>query len=461
MQLDHFTYLPRKCFHIYLKNFIHQQLDRLSSMNIKYQIIIEEVTNLVKIEHYFKLTTKTNQEFYTKKVVLCTGHGNSQLLHCNKKFSKILNLNHLKRSINPQSKILIKGMGLVMFDIISELTEGFGGKFIKSLDDNLIYIPSGLEPKIYLYSRSGLPLSGKGCKNSLSLPHKPQFFTINNIHAIIESKDNLDFDEDFLPLLLKEVTYRFEEIEGVGSFNVDHFFYPQNYISKNNYHDFYHQTVEYIVADLKACKKGIFQNGTKAAGELIRDLRDNLRLCIEQKKLSSLSHQKFLNHWNVIFNKICVGPPHFRIEQLLALIDSKVVSLEVAYNPQIMEKEDKFFAVSNFTNGQANQIDADYFIEASIPEVEHVVESSPLWMSLDSVSLFNNKGYRTGGVDIDDSSRVKNISGNVYHDGLYAFGIPTEGSKYFTYVLPRPDIPSTFLKDSNIIAEHIIKSLTH
>lgn len=41
-----------------------------------------------------------------------------------------------------------------------------------------------------------------------------------------------------------------------------------------------------------------------------------------------------------------------------------------------------------------------------------------------------------------------------------ALGIPTEGAKYFTYVLPRPDVVSTFLKDANIIAKHIINKYT-
>lgn len=458
MEIESFDYLPRKLFYLYLKNFINQQLERLKVLNVEFKLIIQEITDLKKHDDYLKLISHTNEEFYAEKVILCTGHGTSKLLSHknNKKISKILNPDDLKQLIPPKEKVIIKGMGLVTFDIISELTEGLGGRFINKSGYGLKYIASGLEPKIYVYSRTGLPLSGKGYKDTVTLPYNPKFFTVDNITNIINSKANLDFDRDFLPLLIDELTYKYEEIEGSKTFNADKFFYPHKYIAKDNFQLFYKNTIYYILEDIKACKEGVFLNGKKAASEALRDLRDNLRLCVDQKKLLPQSHKRFLEHWNPIFNKICVGPPHFRIEQFLALIKAGVISLDIAYNPQTLACENTFFAEYC---GEVKRIEANYFIDASIPDVEYVVGSSKLWLNLkNKINLFHNGEYRTGGIDIDEYSRIKSASGNIFHDGLYAFGIPTEGNKYFTYVLPRPDVPSTFLKDSNLIANHIFKS---
>ncbi len=54
----------------------------------------------------------------------------------------------------------IGGMGLVAFDLLAALTVGRGGSF----DDSGMrkrYVPSGREPEIYLYSRSGVPYCAK------------------------------------------------------------------------------------------------------------------------------------------------------------------------------------------------------------------------------------------------------------------------------------------------------------
>ncbi|EAJ3524496.1 hypothetical protein DA703_09955, partial [Campylobacter coli] len=42
-------------------------------------------------------------------------------------------------------------------------------------------------------------------------------------------------------------------------------------------------------------------------------------------------------------------------------------------------------------------------------------------------------------------------------DRLFILGLPTEGIKFYTFILPRPHIASTFLCDSNKAVDSLIK----
>ena len=64
-------------------------------------------------------------------------------------------------STGPDEKIAIEGMGLVALDIITALTIGLGGRYTTGDDGKLVYHPSGREPSIYLFSRSGFPYCAK------------------------------------------------------------------------------------------------------------------------------------------------------------------------------------------------------------------------------------------------------------------------------------------------------------
>ena len=54
----------------------------------------------------------------------------------------------------------VAGMGLVAIDVVTGLTIGRGGHFVPD-GDGLRYAPSGREPIIHMFSRSGLPFTAK------------------------------------------------------------------------------------------------------------------------------------------------------------------------------------------------------------------------------------------------------------------------------------------------------------
>lgn len=64
------------------------------------------------------------------------------------------------QNISANDAIGIKGLGLSAIDVITMLTSGNGG-FFEKLNNELIYNPSGKEPKILVFSRSNLPLMAR------------------------------------------------------------------------------------------------------------------------------------------------------------------------------------------------------------------------------------------------------------------------------------------------------------
>ena len=55
----------------------------------------------------------------------------------------------------------IEGMGLVALDVVTALTFGLGGNYSTRPDGSLRYWPSGREPSLYMFSRSGYPYCAK------------------------------------------------------------------------------------------------------------------------------------------------------------------------------------------------------------------------------------------------------------------------------------------------------------
>lgn len=63
-------------------------------------------------------------------------------------------------AVPAREPVLVRGMGLNFFDVMGQLTEGRGGKFVDA-GDTLEYLPSGQEPLIIAASRRGTPYRAK------------------------------------------------------------------------------------------------------------------------------------------------------------------------------------------------------------------------------------------------------------------------------------------------------------
>ncbi|MGO1056622.1 FAD/NAD(P)-binding protein [Crossiella sp. CA198] len=99
--------------------------------------------------------------------------------------------------------VLLRGLGLTFVDTMVLLTEGRGGKFRRTLDGELAYEPSGLEPVLYAGSRTGVPYHAKPESALLAgQPELPRYFRHDTVPA-----GPLRFKEQLWPLVCKDVAY--------------------------------------------------------------------------------------------------------------------------------------------------------------------------------------------------------------------------------------------------------------
>ncbi len=330
-------YLSRVQLSRYLEYFYTEQINRMIENNIQFEIVNDEVID-VSDETIPTIKTLNNQSYKASFVVLCLGHQNKEIKKENY-CDNLLDTSFLKE-INKKS-IAIQGLGLTSFDAIIELTEGKEGVFERNKEGKLIYKPSGKEPKIFIYSRSGLFLSGRAYNNDTEFIYKPVFFTIENIKSLKKEKGKLNFKLDILPLLNKELEYGYRLKTGCNNFNVNSFWKTEDPLNNYSEESLKMSFLEYLDEDIKSSLEGKFNDPIKFCQDIIRDVRDCIRYAVENEGLTDESHKEFIVKWQPIFNRICVGPPYIRLEQLRTLLTAGICSARHVRNPKITELDSK------------------------------------------------------------------------------------------------------------------------
>ncbi|MCX5389814.1 FAD/NAD(P)-binding domain-containing protein [Streptomyces sp. NBC_00094] len=101
--------------------------------------------------------------------------------------------------------VLVRGFGLAFVDLMVLLTEGRGGRY-EGEGDDLVYVPSGREPVLYVGSRRGVPYHSKiGYVLDGERPPLPRFFGAEQTEALLRRAGPLDFRRDVWPLVDKEL----------------------------------------------------------------------------------------------------------------------------------------------------------------------------------------------------------------------------------------------------------------
>ena len=84
--------------------------------------------------------------------------------------------------------------------------------------------------------------------------------------------------------------------------------------------DFRERIIEYLQNDIKEASMGNLNSPIKAACDVLRDVRDILRLCIDFGGITQDSYNFLMKTFIPLNNRLCVGPPLMRIKELLELM---------------------------------------------------------------------------------------------------------------------------------------------
>ncbi len=369
------------------------------------------------------------------------------------------------------ARVAIQGLGLSAHDIIAELTVGRGGAFVRG-EHGLRYQRSGGEPRLTLCSRNCLPAAARGVnQKGLDGRHQPHYFTPDAVAALrrlaLASRGSrqLDFERELLPLLKREMAwvYRSTLAKAVldpASFVptadddalIDQLLFPlraRRFATLDEFRAFFH---DWLRADLAEAKLGNVGSATKAATDVLRDVRATLQAAIEHGGLTPASHRQFLEHYHPAFNRSAFGPPLRRNQELLALLDAGVV--EILSGPRSgieLDERNACYVLSTPFGDGVVQHPVDVLLIARLDGFFPAIDDSLLIRNVLRRGLarpYCNGAYHPGGIDIDAAGRPRDDRGQPSRN-IWALGYLAEGAHYYTHALPRPQMRSRQVLDAD------------
>ncbi|MFE9438078.1 FAD/NAD(P)-binding protein [Streptomyces sp. NPDC006602] len=424
--------------------------------------------------------------------------------------------------VSPGEPVLLRGLGLNFFDHTALLTSGRGGRFVPGRR-GLRYIPSGREPRLYAGSRRGVPYQARGdnAKGPYGR-HLPLVLTddvIARFRKRADSGEAPDFLAEIWPLVAKEVeTVYYEALVGAMEFGITAFaatefatteggpseggasqspapdFRDRFLATAHGSHQEAAVLEEFGVAradrwswdrmsrpyagrsfpdpggwrdwllahlreDADQAALGNVSGPLKAAQDVLRDIRNELRQIVDHGGLAGASRRDHLDRWYTPLNAfLSIGPPRRRIEELAALVEAGVVEV-LGPRLEVREEDGAWVACSPEVPGSAVRVTT--LIEARLPEPDLRRTADDLLARLLKTGQCRPHivdGYETGGLDVTQRPhRLIDRQGRP-HARRLAFGVPTEGVHWVTAAGARPGVDSVTLSDADAVARAALRA---
>ncbi|MFH0176598.1 FAD/NAD(P)-binding protein [Streptomyces cacaoi] len=399
----------------------------------------------------------------------------------------------------PGEPVLLRGLGLNFFDHMALLTTGRGGRFIRTAVGGLRYRSSGREPRLYAGSRRGVPHQARG--DNAKGPygrHTPLLLSdevISHFRKRADSGEAPDFLAEIWPLVAKEVETvyyeallaarkgtdrrgfrdRFlatahqglEESVLLDEFGIspadrwcwDRISRPHSGRTFNSPADWRNWLLDHLREDAAQAALGNVEGPLKAAVDVLRDLRNELRLIVDHGGLSGVSRQDHLDRWYTPLNAfLSIGPPRRRIEEMTALIEAGV--LEVL-GPRLEVRAEAEGWVAHSPDVPGSTVRVRTLVEARLPEPDLRRTADELLAGLFRAGACRPHlvdGYETGGLDVTPRPYHLIDRQGIAHPRRFAFGVPTEGVHWVTAAGARPGVDSVTLSDADAVARATLRA---
>lgn len=399
--------------------------------------------------------------------------------------------------IKPGEAVAVRGLGLAFFDVLSLLTEGRGGKFLAA-PGGLLYLPSGHEPVLYTGSRRGVPYQARGeNQKGPSGRHEPLFLTLEAVRRI-RATPGATFRRDVWPLLDAEVRavhhhalvaqrtdrrtadrflaaylaapgpgrtavlrrFGLSERDEWSWERIEHPWEQREFTDRA---DFNRWLLGHLREDARQAGGGNVDDPVKAALDVLRDLRNEVRLTVDHAGITGTSYRDEVVRWFTPLNAyLSIGPPRSRIEEMTALIECGLLQVMGPRTQVRPAPGGKGFLIGSAAI-PGPEVRTSTLIEARIAEPDLRRSTNPLLRQLLATGqcrpyrIPDPEGpYESGGLDVTARPyRVVDASG-VPHPRRFAYGVPTESVHWATAAGIRPGVGSVILEDADAIARAVL-----
>lgn len=508
------TYAPRADHGEYMQ-FVLTAIERHLPDNVGLRRLTAEVTDLEACGSEYAVSLRSGTQLRANRVVLTTGHSRPTPTGDQQTYSTYADAHEGTRyfhgdspadmpleSIPSGAAVGLIGLGLSFYDLMAALTEGRGGQFHVTDDGSYEYIPSGNEPALVAGSRSSMPVLGRGRnQKDANFRYRPRIFCPERI--LSRSPSPRSFTKDIWPWLHAEVQLVYYEtairrVAGadaatafvsstVASFDVDDTSQICRRAARFGIADlppldlelltrpfggrqfrtsemFTSALTQAIRSDISHSMQGNVESPLKAALDVLRDSRAEIRELVDFGGLTARSHRdEFLGWFAPRASFLAAGPPVHRVRQLLALIEAGSLTI-VGPDVRVDVSEDLpgFLMDSPHVCSPPSRV--SLLIDARIPSPDVSLDTSTLTRTLLArgviTSFINRAGtesFDTGGVAVSRSPYHPLGLTGAADRGIYVLGIPTEHTRWFMQAgSSRPGFWTDFVRDADAIAADVL-----
>lgn len=385
-------------------------------------------------------------------------------------------------AIEPGHAVAISGFGLSAMDVMSCLTVGRGGHFV---DDGgrLLYQPSGDEPTLLFYSRSGVPCRARPLVMEFGPKYEPRAFTPAAIDALrARHRAPLDFDRDVLPLVLTEVRVAYRLCEArragtaverlfsavrshqeliellddldarLGPFDARAAFDGRADMLLDSGEAYQKWLADAISRDLADGLLGLAGSPVKAGLDILRELRDTFRYAVDFGGLTDESIESFNGDTVPAINRAVVGPQYERHAELLTLMAAGMAHVPFGPAPSVeFDGAIRRWRITSTQLATPHSREVDWVVRAQVPPPAVDPSASPLLAALHRRGLIRRHRARSRhvpGIDVDRGMHPVDAHGKA--DGrIWVLGPLCEGATFYNNLVPSPGVYSRPVADAH------------
>ena len=383
--------------------------------------------------------------------------------------------------------VLVRGLGMGFFDLMALCTLGRGGFFEvdPTSRSGLRYRASGTEPQFVVTSRRGYPFLPKSDYGSL--PPKAQMPRLQDAMAAAQNWERIDFSIDFAPAIIRDAFEAFyrtlarvrpdtimtsvDEIIAVIDSTPVHMLLDSHGVHSAlarhtsefcDLQPYFHpraestsQVADSLARDIDEALKGT-DSPIKAALWVFASCRKHVGIAGSQGKFTPDSASPSLQEVMALGQMVGSGPPLFRSQQLLALVDAGLVDL-LGADPQVESSADHFTLTCG-SGVAARRASAATLVDAWLPKPDIRFPADLLSQSLyvsGRIRPFVVDGVQTGSPETDTTTRRTIHPDGSQDSRLHIIGIPTHAQMPDTTISPMPGTDPLMLQET----DHTARSL--
>lgn len=475
-------FLPRSLLGAYLRWFYGEITANLPH-NIRLTLHRERAVSLDQEADGHVIHGESGIAVRLDRLFLTQGHtGQSQRAISERHIQDIYPLPARLAQIRPRDEVGIEGFGLASMDVLAALSSGRGGRFVRQEGQKGVYLASGQEPRITLFSRTGLPFRVRPDTTPSRVRHQALFLTPETLATLRAGRGQgqLNLEQDLLPLLRDEMkaAYYLTLIEMqhapsarvwrdtliaafqagtlteswvlletlMGKLDLDALLLHA-VPAQHKGEGYAHWLKAFIEEDLAMGRLGLAHSPHKAALEIWRDLRDTLRSVIDFAGLDDASHQSFFRQWAPLINRMVAGPQKERHQDLLALMEAGIVRVAPPHCRFIWSEE-----CGVFHSRQDETLRLSWLVSARQSRSTLDDSSDALLRSLGEQGVLSrHTGSRQGDLRIDRDYHPIDAQGET-QSRIWLLGPLLEGTTYYNHYVPSAGSYSRALTEAQQLA---------